>query len=119
MPSAAKKQPSENASRLRAELFRLNLGYLLTVRELLSAGADTEAEIRFGLTAPFAAWLRGASMEAITRLAASPTLVYGPRLPAEAGARILSACEGAASRRWLAGMHLALAGAETDDGAPR
>jgi hypothetical protein len=114
MRPSTRKDTSDPTLPVREEVFRLNLGYLLAVRELLALGAETQAEIVFGLKEPLAAWLRSASAEAIATLAASPTLIYEPRLAAPALERILSACEGAATRRWLARVHLALASAETN-----
>lgn len=97
----------DQACALREAVFRLNLAYLLTARELLVADEPVHAEILFGLQEPLASWLKAASIDAVTTLARSPALLYAPRLGG-AVATVLGACEEANTPPWLAPLHLAL-----------
>ena len=112
-PTPAKDIP-EPEQAVSEDVFQLNLSYLLTVRQLVAAGKEAQAEILFGLKEPLLSWLRTASAEAVAALAGSPTLVYEPRLPEPALDRILDAYEGTSTRRWLASVHVAMSSAEAD-----
>ena len=73
-PATAKDIP-EPEQAVSEDVFQLNLSYLLTVRQLVAAGKEAQAEILFGLKEPLLSWLCTASAEAVTALAGSPTLV--------------------------------------------
>jgi len=110
-PDPAKQIP-EPEHAVSEDVFRLNLSYLLTVRQLVASGKEAQAEIVFGLKEPLVSWLRTASAEAVAALAGSPTLVYEPRLPEPSLERILEAYDGTSTRRWLASVHVAMSSAE-------
>ncbi|MCU0970385.1 MAG: flagellar transcriptional regulator FlhD [Gammaproteobacteria bacterium] len=92
---------------LDEELFRLNLAYLLTARQLLTTGDGSQAELLLGVEEPLASWLPQASLEAILRLARSPAVFYELRL-GKAVEHLLRACEGAPAPAWLTELHVAL-----------
>ncbi len=99
-----------------AEIYRLNLTYLIAARDaLLNCGQDY-AEMAFGLEEPLRSWLVRASGTEIHELAGTRSLLFTLRLPpGRAGARILAGCargrEAALAARMHALQHL-LGGAD-------
>jgi Flagellar transcriptional activator (FlhD) len=76
---------------LREEVFRLNLAYLVLAQRLV-AEDPVAAGVVFGVREPLLAWLRTASIGAITTLARSPVTLFAPRFPRQGAERVLAAC---------------------------
>jgi hypothetical protein len=76
---------------LREEVFRLNLAYLVLAQRLIVED-PVAASVVFGVEEPLRAWLRTASIGAITTLARSPVVLFTPRLPRQGAERVLAAC---------------------------
>ena len=89
-----------------AEIYRLNLTYLIAARDaLLNCGQDY-AEIAFGVGDPLLSWLGRASGTEIHELAGTRALLFTLRLPpGRAGARILAACASGREAALAARMH--------------
>ncbi len=104
---------------LPASVIKLNLGFLFTARQLVIGRSPVDARVLLGVREPLLSWLREADAMTLCNLAASPALVYAVRVPAAAGQRLLSACQGGDDARWLAAMHLALSSTEDADGPAR
>ena len=89
-----------------AEIYRLNLTYLIAARDaLLNCGQDY-AEMAFGLEDPLRSWLPSASGTAIHELAGTQALLFARRLPrGRAGERILAGCARGREAALAARMH--------------
>ena len=103
---------------LRANILKLNLGFLYTAQQLVLNGCPTDARLLLGVREPLLSWLRDADFAKLFLLASSPELVYEVRVPPDVEARILTACTDGPEGQWLAAMHLALANTEGIDGRP-
>ena len=103
---------------LRANIIKLNLGFLYTAHQLVTSGHLTDARLLLGVREPLLSWLRDADVAELFLLASSPELVYEVRVPPDVEARILTACTDGPEGQWLAAMHLALANTEDIDGRP-
>jgi hypothetical protein len=75
---------------LREEVFHLNLTYLVLAQRLI--GEDpVAASVIFGVREPLLAWLRTASIGAVTTLTRSPVALFAPRLHRQDAERVLAA----------------------------
>jgi len=102
------ESPAPLTTPLPAEVFQLNLSYLMLAQRLVVQDA-VRAEIVLGVKEPLTSWLREASAPAIATLANSPVAVHALRLPQRAAATVLAACN---DGRWLGPAHVALAAVE-------
>lgn len=89
-----------------AEIYRLNLAYLIAAKEALLTNGQDYAGIAFGLCEPLLSWLHRAYGTEIHALAAASGLVFASRLPpAWAGEKILAACASGSEAALAARMH--------------
>lgn len=89
-----------------AEIYRLNLAYLIAAKEALLTNGQDYAGIAFGLCEPLLSWLHRAYGTEIHALAAAGGLVFASRLPpAWAGEKILAACASGSEAALAARMH--------------
>jgi hypothetical protein len=106
--SGAKALPADTAVPMdyTAEIYRLNLTYLIAAKEALLTNGQDYAEIAFGLCEPLLSWLQRASGTEIHALAETSGMVFASRLPpAWAGERILAACSTGSQAALTARMH--------------
>jgi hypothetical protein len=91
---------------MRRRMRALNHAYLQLARDCVLQHGGELAEALLGLSPELCEWLSKADGAAVDRLARSPALVFGLRLPPEVPS-LLRACEDAA-REDLLGVHVLL-----------